>query len=93
MSDADRPVGWHADEAAHRYRYWDGERFAFAASRKDLAAYRAAGQELAGVDFTAPVHSELPPEPDERRRPRPLVIVLVAAAVLAVVAVVLLVVL
>lgn len=89
MEHPDRPVGWHADLAANRYRYWDGERWAFASSARDLAAYRAAGQVVAGVDFAAPVHSELPPEEKPRRRRGPL---LAAAAVVAVVVVVVLVV-
>lgn len=57
-----RPVGWHADLEANRYRYWDGERWAFTASATDLAAYREVGQVVTGVDFDAPTHSELPPE-------------------------------
>lgn len=64
---SDRPVGWHADVEAGKYRYWDGERWAFTASAKDLAAYRAAGQQVRGVDFAAPVHSELPEEGKQRR--------------------------
>jgi hypothetical protein len=71
MTETARAVGWHADVEADRYRYWDGERWAFTASRHDLPAYRAAGQTLAGVDFSAPVHSELPPEPKQRRAVSP----------------------
>nr|WP_297429984.1 hypothetical protein [uncultured Actinotalea sp.] len=80
-----RPVGWHADVEADRYRFWDGESWAFAASRRDLPAYRDAGQRVAGVDFDAPVHSELPPEQKERRSISP---VAAGAGVLALVALV-----
>ena len=85
-----RPVGWHADLEANRYRYWDGERWAFTASATDLAAYREAGQVVTGVDFDAPMHSELPPE----RKPgagRTAKVIGAVAAVAAVVAVLLLV--
>jgi hypothetical protein len=88
---SDRPVGWHADLEAGKYRYWDGERWAFTSSAKDLEAYRAAGQVVAGVDFTAPVHSELPPEKKERRVSAPAIVGgLVAVAVLIVLLAVLL---
>ena len=82
MTEPGRPVGWHADLEADRYRYWDGARWAFTASAQDLEAYREAGQLVTGVDFTAPVHSELPPAKKPRRVGVPQVVgVLVALAV------------
>lgn len=88
-----RPVGWHADVEADRYRYWDGERWAFTASRRDLPAYREGSQTMAGVDFTAPVHSELPPEPTPRRAISPVVAGVGVLALAALVVVLLVVVL
>jgi hypothetical protein len=73
MAEIERPVGWHADLEANRYRYWDGERWTFSTSRGDLDAYRKAGQTMSGVDFAAPLHSELPPEPRSRTPMRPVV--------------------
>ncbi len=86
MTDPGRPVGWHADLEANRYRYWDGERWAFTASAPDLEAYREAGQHVTGVDFAAPVHSELPPQKKPRRVGVPQIVgIVVALAVVAVV--------
>ncbi|KGM09661.1 hypothetical protein [Cellulomonas bogoriensis] len=85
MTHPDLPVGWHADLEANRYRYWDGERWAFTSSARDLEAYRAAGQVIAGVDFDAPVHTELPPEKKPRRARGPLLVAAVAVGLVAVV--------
>jgi hypothetical protein len=91
MEQTERPVGWHADLEANRYRYWDGARWAFSSSARDLEAYRTAGQEVAGVDFAAPVHSELPPEKTSSGPRRPLLIGAGVLLLLAVVVVVLMV--
>ncbi len=90
MTEPDRPVGWHADLTAARYRYWDGERWAFSCSAPDLDAYREAGQVVAGVDFAAPVHSELPPPEKPRRVGGPLLAVAIGLVALVVVLVVVL---
>lgn len=85
-----RPSGWHADLDARRYRYWDGSSWSFSASAKDLDAYRQRAQVLAGVDFQAPVHSELPPEAQpERRRGRVVLLGVVAVAAIVLVTVLL----
>lgn len=85
MEQTDRPTGWHADLDVNKYRYWDGERWAFTASARDLDAYRAAGQVARGVDFQAPIHSELPPEEKPRRLHGPMTAALLGAAVVALV--------
>lgn len=85
MEQNDRPTGWHADLDVDKYRYWDGARWAFTASARDLDAYRAAGQVMAGVDFQAPIHSELPPEKSSRRLTRPMTAALLGAAAVALV--------
>ncbi|MBC7291027.1 MAG: hypothetical protein H5T83_06785 [Actinotalea sp.] len=90
MTESQRPTGWHADLEANRYRYWDGGRWAFTSSARDLEAYRAAGQQVSGVDFDAPVHSELPPEPEPRRSRGPLLAAVGVLVLLVVVAVVVL---
>jgi hypothetical protein len=87
MTESPPAVGWHADLEANRYRYWDGERWAWTSSARDLDAYRQAGQTVPGVDFTAPVHSELPPEEKPRRFSTPLAAGLGAAALVALVVV------
>ena len=89
MTEPVRPVGWHADLEANRYRYWDGEQWAFTSSARDLEAYREAGQQIRGVDFAAPVHSELPPEPKAGRRRGPLIAVAGALVLVALVVVLL----
>jgi len=82
---SDREVGWHPNDRAGKYRYWDGSTFAFSATPGELKKYASAETKVPGVDFTAPLHGTVHYEPSAEERKLIWKIVAVGAAAVALV--------